>query len=119
MSNEVEVKSEVEVLEKVATKERGDRGEIGSGTPGSRLKRLHAETGRGLSLKTFVRDQAKAGNVDVKTWMDNKKGLNEMARTKESVARITLQKSATKLAKKSKGKSGKSAGAAAVDGKVA
>lgn len=111
MSNEVETKSEVEVLEKAAEKVRGPRGEVGTGSPGSRLKQLYAESGRGLSLKTFVRDQAKAGNVDAKTWLDNKKGLNEQARTKESVARILLQKSATKLAKKSKGKAGKGAGA--------
>lgn len=105
-----ETKTEVEVVvEKVVTVERGPRGDIGTGTPGSRLKRLHAESGRGLSMKTFVRDQAKAGNVDAQTWMDNKKGLNEMQRTKDSVARILLQKSATKLAKKSKGKAGKSA----------
>lgn len=109
MSNEV--KTEVEVLEKAATTERGPRGEIGTGTPGSRLKQLHAESGRGLSLKTFVRDQAKAGNADAKTWIDNKKGLNEMKRTKEKETRILLQKSATKLAKKSKGKAGKGGGA--------
>jgi len=112
-----EVKTEVEVFEKVVTTVRGERGEIGTGTPGSRLKRLHDESGRGLSLKTFVRDQAKSGNADAQAWLDNKKGLNQMTRTKESVARILLQKSATKLAKKSKGKSGKG-GASAVDGKA-
>lgn len=114
-----EVKTEVEVVEKVVTNERGERGEIGTGTPGSRLKRLHAATGRGLSLKTFVRDQAAAGNVDAQTWVDNKKRLNEQARTKESIARIALQKNATKIAKKSKGKGGKGGGKASVDGTVA
>lgn len=110
MSNEV--KTEAEVIEKAATTERGERGEVGTGSPGSRLKNLHAASGRGLSLKTFVRDQAKAGNADAKAWLDNKLGLNEMKRTKESEARILLQRNATKMAKKSKGKGGKGGGAA-------
>lgn len=104
MSDEVKT----EAVEKVATETRGQRGELGTGSAGIRLKNLHAKQGRGLSLKTFVRDQAKAGNPDAKEWIANKRGANQMKRSENSLKRIALERSATKLAKKSKGK-GKSA----------
>lgn len=116
MSNEVE--TVVEVVEKVATTTRGERGELGTGSAGIRLKNMHAKQGRGLSLKTFVRDQAKAGNVDAKAWLDNKRGVNDMKRSENSVKRIAIEKNATKLAKKSKGGAGKGGGKSAVDGQA-
>lgn len=117
MSNEVE--TVVEVVEKVATKERGERGELGTGSAGIRLKNLHAKQGRGLSLKTFVRDQAKAGNPDAQAWIANKRGANDMKRSENSIKRIAIEKNATKIAKKSKGKAGKGGGKSAVDGQAA
>ena len=102
MSNEIVVESEVVVVEE---KKQG-RGVVGTGSFGSRLKSLHAKSGRGLSLKTFVREQAAAGNEDAKKWFAAKKGACNQKRSEASLKRIQLQRSATKLAKKSKGKGG-------------
>lgn len=87
---------------KTEEKKRGDRGELGLGSAGTRLKNLHASMGRGLTLKQFVRDQLKAGNPDAKEWYANKTGKNRSKRTEKSIARISLEKNATKLAKKAK-----------------
>lgn len=97
-----EVKSE----DKVVEKKQNDRGVVGKGTFGSRLKSLHAKSGRGLSLKTFINDEIAAGNPDGKQWLLDKQGAFNAARSDNSVKRISVEKSATKLAKKSKGKAG-------------
>ncbi len=52
------------------------RGEVGKGTPGSRLKSQHRAIGKGLSLKTFAKDLADK-NEDVGEWLDNKAGATE------------------------------------------
>ena len=107
-----EVKSE----DKVVEKKQNDRGIVGKGTFSVRLKSLHAKYGRGLSLKTFVNDQAKDGNPDAAQWILAKKGAFNAARSDNSVKRISVEKNATKMAKKSKGKAGGGKAKTAVDG---
>lgn len=89
---------------KTEDQRRGNRGELGTGTPGTRLKNLHAAMGRGLTLKQFVRDQVKAGNPDAKQWFANKHGAADMKRSEASIKRILVEKGATKLARRSKKK---------------
>lgn len=80
---------------------------VGTGTPGSRLKSLFHKSGRGLTLKQFVKDQFKAGNPDAKAWYANKAGKSNQKRNANNIKRILLEKQATKLAKKSKPKNQK------------
>ncbi len=81
---------------------RGSRGELGTGTPSSRLKSLYHKNGFG-SFKQFVKEQMKAENPDAKLWFENKKGLHDQKRKPENVSRARLEASATKMSRK-KGK---------------
>ncbi len=88
---------------KKLTFESVGRGEVGTGTAGSRLKSLHAATGRGLTLKAFAASQVKDGNPDATEWLSNKgptlKNKAKAARLKLKGGIIALQRSATKAAR--------------------
>lgn len=85
---------------KTEDQKRGNRGELGTGSPGIRLKNLHAATGRGLTLKQFVRDQLKAGNPDAKQWFANKHGAANQKRSEENRKRVLLESTATKASRR-------------------
>lgn len=85
----------------------GDRGVVGKGTAGSRLKNLHrAHSGNGLSLKAFAKS-IETKSTDVLEWRDNKsptlKNRAKALRKKNKGARIAAESLATKQAR-SKGK---------------
>ncbi len=96
----------------VTEKSRGDRGELGKGTAGSRLKSLwHSEcfTKKELglvqiagtpSLKAFARAKAKEGNQDAKDWFECKAGALNESRSDKNKSRIALEKQASKAARK-------------------
>lgn len=92
--DKVEVKSE--------DQKRGFRGEVGTGSAGSRLKGLYNKTAKAIEFKRFVRDLAKAGNADAKQWFANKKGAMNKKRSDATLARIMLERSATKQARRKK-----------------
>ncbi len=83
------------------------KGEVGTGTAGSRIKGLFRATGKGLTLKVFASLQAKDGNPDAAEWLSNKgptlKNKAKAARLKLKGGRILLEKQATKAAR-TKGK---------------
>jgi hypothetical protein len=130
--------------EKEAPKEvsRGDRGEVGQATPGLTIrqmwheahfsrkdvgdkhnprKRVWVRNHAAPSLKKFARELAKSGNEVAKAWFANKDQTNNPGRSEKNRSRITLEKQASKAArrKKSQGKQGKAdaAPAAATAGK--
>lgn len=84
----------------------GDRGKVGKGTAGSRLKALHRVAGERLSLKAFAQS-VEGKNPDAAEWLSNKgpslKNKAKAARLKNKGARIAAEKLATKQAKQ-KGK---------------
>lgn len=92
--DKVEVKSE--------DQKRGFRGEVGNGSAGSRLKGLYNKTAKAIEFKRFVRDLAKAGDADAKQWFANKKGAMNQKRSELNVARIYLERAATKQARRKK-----------------
>lgn len=117
-------KAETEKQEEVARGERGERGELGTATPSKALKRLwHEEhftrqdkhswrrNGGAPSLRKFAKLQAAAGNQVAKDWLDNKAGALNTERSEKNRGRISLEKQASKAArrKKSQGKQGKAA----------
>lgn len=112
---------------------RGDRGELGTATPkltitqlwhaahftrkdandkGNFRKRVYVPNpGPRVSLKKFARELLKAGDPVAKAWFANKQGAQNAKRTEKNASRITLEKQASKAArrKKSQGKQGKAA----------
>jgi hypothetical protein len=111
---------------------RGDRGELGTATPkltitqlwheahftrkdandkGNFRKRIWVANHGAPSLKKFARELLKAGNAVAKAWFANKRGAQNAKRTEKNSSRITLEKQASKAArrKKSQGKQGKAA----------
>lgn len=115
----------------------GDRGEVGQATAGLAIRQKWHEAhfsrkdvgdkhnprkriwvpnpGPKVSLKRFARELLKAGDPVAKEWFANKTGAKNQKRTEKNVSRISLEKQASKAArrKKSQGKQGKSADAAA------
>jgi hypothetical protein len=79
------------------------RGEVGTGTAGSRIKNLHRATGRGLTLKAFVASQVKDGNEDATEWLSNKgptlKNKAKAAKEKARGGTIRAHALATKAAR--------------------
>ncbi len=112
---------------------RGERGELGTATAkltitqlwhaahftrkdandkGNFRKRIWvANPGARVSLKKFARELLKAGNPVAKEWFANKRGAKNAKRLEKNASRITLEKQASKAArrKKSQGKQGKAA----------
>lgn len=83
---------------------RGDRGELGQGTPGSRLKTLWHEKKCPGSLKEFVRSLT--DNPDAKTWRANKLGKNNKKRSDANLKRAREEAQATRLAKRKRAEKG-------------
>jgi hypothetical protein len=81
---------------------RGDRGELGKGTPGKRLKALWRRLKFAGSLKAFLRTLK--DNVDLKAWKLSKAGKSNQKRTDANAKRVRETGQATKLAKKAKTK---------------
>jgi hypothetical protein len=116
---------------------RGERGELGTATDkltitqlwhaahftrkdandkGNFRKRIWvANPGPKVSLKRFARELAKSGNAVAKEWFANKAGAKNAKRLDKNATRISLEKQASKAArrKKSQGKQGKAADATA------
>lgn len=103
---------------------RGERGELGTATPSKALKHLwHEEhftrqdkhswrrNGGAPSLRKFAKQLAASGNQVAKDWLDNKSGGLNQERSEKNRGRISLEKQASKAArrKKSQGKQGKAA----------
>lgn len=107
MSNE-----ENKTVETKTETARGNRGEVGKGTAGGRIKTLwHSEcfTNKDLglvqiagtpSLKAFARAKAKEGNQDAKDWFDCKRGALNETRSEKNRARVALEAQATKASRK-------------------
>lgn len=70
------------------------------------LKTRHTKEGNGLSLKEFARRLVREDNEHAKDWFANKAGLLNEERSDKNKARVSLEKSATKLSKRSKKKGG-------------
>jgi hypothetical protein len=115
---------------------RGDRGELGVATAkltitqlwhaahftrkdandkGNFRKRIWVANHGAPSLKKFARELLKAGDAVAKAWFANKRGASNAKRLEKNASRITLEKQASKAArrKKSQGKQGKAADATA------
>lgn len=116
---------------------RGDRGEVGEATAGLKIRQMWHEAhfsrkdvgdkhnprkrvwvhnpGPKVSLKRFARELLKAGDPVAKAWFANKGGAQNAKRTEKNQSRISLEKQASKAArrKKSQKNSGKSDAAAA------
>lgn len=91
--------------EKVSADQRGPRGEVGVATAALTIKnRWHQREGKKVSLKAFARKLAAEGDQVAKDWLAHKAGSLNQKRSEKNVARVALEKAATKLAKKSKGK---------------
>jgi len=112
--------------------ERGARGELGVATAGLKLRQMWHEAhfsrkdvgdkhnprkriwvpnpGPKVSLKQFAREQERSGNQVAKDWFANKAGAKNQKRSEKNVSRISLEKQASKAArrKKSQGNQNKS-----------
>lgn len=109
---------------------RGDRGELGVATPALTIKQMWHDAHHVLqdvgdkhnprkqlwvkragapSLKKYARDLAKSGNDVAKAWFSNKVGELNAKRSEKNTGRISLEKQASKAArrKKSQGKAAK------------
>lgn len=123
---------------------RGDRGEVGQATPGLTIRQKWHEAhfsrkdvgdkhnprkrvwvpnpGPKVSLKKFARELLKAGDPVAKAWFANKGGAQNAKRTEKNQSRISLEKQASKAARRKKSqasqnKSKADAAPAAVAGK--
>lgn len=130
-----EAKQPTEQTEKKEEKKevaRGDRGEVGQATPKLTIVQMWHEAhftrkdvgdkhnprkrvwvhnpGPKVSLKKFARELLKSGNAVAKEWFANKVGAKNQKRTEKNVSRISLEKQASKAArrKKSQGNQNKS-----------
>ena len=122
-----EAKQPTEQTEKQEEKKevpRGDRGELGQATPKLAIvqkwheahftrkdvgdkhnprKRIWVPNpGPKVSLKKFARELLKAGDPVAKAWFANKGGAQNQKRTEKNVSRISLEKQASKAARRKK-----------------
>jgi hypothetical protein len=81
---------------------RGDKGEVGKASPGDTMKALHRATGRGLSLKVFARDLAKAGDETALAWFANKKGAANQERSDANIKKAIESRAATHTSRRKK-----------------
>ncbi len=95
--------AEANAKAKVNTSTKSDRGHVGKGTAGSRLKSLFRATGKGLTLKEFARTLDSGKSEDASEWFSNKGGSLEKkaqaAREKAKGGTIRAQALATKAAR--------------------
>lgn len=78
---------------------RGERGEVGTGNPSTRLKARWRKEGKGQSLKEFVASLVKS-DPEAQKWFDAKAGKFEASRSDKNIARIQVEKLASKSAKR-------------------
>jgi hypothetical protein len=114
------------------TTARGERGEVGKATAAQTLKQMWHAThfkhvdandrhnprkkvwvplANALSLKQFARKLVASGDPIAKEWFEHKKGSENQARSDKNAARISLERTASKAARRKKG-TGKQAKAA-------
>jgi hypothetical protein len=91
--------------EKQEEKKQNPRGELGTGTASTRLKALWEKDSKPKeSLKGFVHRMIKEGkapaSVDGQHWLDAKLGKFEEKRSEKNVARIALERQASRSKKK-------------------
>lgn len=80
---------------------KGQKGELGKGSPGKRLKELWKTKGaKGQSLRAFVKSLK--DNTDVKNWFANKAGENEKERSEVNAALAKTCASATMQGRRKK-----------------
>lgn len=117
--------NENDVVVKVDEQAAGDRGIVGTATPSLTVKQQwHAKcfkesdandrnnhrktTWKRLpktpSLKRFARELAASGDATAKAWLDNKLGSNSEKRSDKNIARVALERQATKASRKGTGK---------------
>lgn len=82
------------------TTHRGPRGEVGTATASLTIKqRWHASTtGKHVSLKSFARKLAAEGDQVAKDWLAHKAGSLNQKRSEKNVARVALERAATRAA---------------------
>lgn len=98
--------NQLQVVEQVQEKARGDKGEVGKATAGLTIKQRWAKEGRGLSLRGFARKLGKEDPL-VKEWFEHKGGSLNKTRSDANQGMAKLCASATKLQKhKKKGEGG-------------
>lgn len=107
---------------------RGDRGSVGEATPSKAIKNRWYEATHLLieagdrhntkkriwkkkpgspSLRKFARSLVKEGDQQAKQWFANKSGKNNDTRSDKSLARISLERTATKSARRKSSSGGK------------
>jgi len=88
--------------EQVQENQRGSRGEVGKGTPSTKIKALWKREGKSNeALKRFARRMIKEKkNTDAQMWFDCKAGKFDMERSEKNIARIQLERQASKSTKK-------------------
>lgn len=94
---------------------RGGKGELGEATPALTIKQKWVASGKHVSLKQFARQLLADGDKDVKAWFANKRGACNQKRTDANLSRASLERQASRAArrKKSEGKKNKAAAEAA------
>ncbi len=124
-TEKTENKTKAEKAAEAEQSARGERGELGTATAkltivqlwhaahftrkdanskGNFRKRLWvANPGPRVSLKKFARELLKAGNPVAKEWFANKRGAQNTKRLEKNATRITLEKQASKAARRKKG----------------
>ena len=85
----------------------GTRGEIGTASTSSKLKKLWVEakkTASHLSLKAFARKLMASGDSLAGDWFAHKKGALNDTRSEKNLVRVQLERAATKSARRKPGK---------------
>ena len=96
-----EKKTDEKVVQEVV---RGDRGIVGVASTSDMLKQQWHAAGAISSLKRWAKTQAKNGNQTAEEWLKNKVAPKREERSDKNKARISLEKTASKAARKSKKK---------------
>jgi hypothetical protein len=99
--------TETTVEQPVAQPKTHDRGVVGEGTAGKRLKALHAKEKSRLSLKRFLRSLPTdhAATSDIQKWFSSKRGKLSTKRSDNNIALARTIASATKAGRRTVKKS--------------
>lgn len=129
MTDEIKTENQEKKQEKTEPEQhpRGERGNVGEATAALTIKQMWREKHfkrtdandrynprkkvwvalpKAPSLKAFARQLAANGDVVAKTWFDHKGGSLNKDRSDATKARISLEKQATKAAKRKKSAGG-------------
>jgi hypothetical protein len=77
---------------------------MGDNAVSVRLKKEWKKSGSELSLRKFARKLISSGENWVQSWFDNKDGVCNQSRADKTLARIKLEREATKVARRKNGK---------------